>query len=140
MDPTTVRLVLRAGELTPEDMPTQIEMIFSSMGQLVRPGSPDALQRLHAGFAALFEAVRLDEFTREMKLDFALGAFGHAIGLDPAGFTGGRPNPYWIALAHLGLACVEAMRGSEENAARNLLQIYLVEPRTARIWLGYVIF
>jgi len=54
------------------------------------------------------------------------------ISLDPHVVIDGKSGPYWVAKCYFGLSLVSTHRRETTDAARNLLQTFIADPRQAR--------
>ncbi|XP_072959018.1 putative E3 ubiquitin-protein ligase LIN-1 isoform X1 [Typha angustifolia] len=101
----------------------------------VRYSEQAVLANLDWGIDAVEEAISPASHpeARLARLDHAERMLRVPALLDPAGSTAGVPNSYLSAWAHLHLASLAALRGEDDDAARNALNVFDVNPFFARV-------
>jgi hypothetical protein len=117
-----------------DDVWDRLRIIQAQTEQLI-------LREVRAAFDALDDGRRSKNTAIvEARLRFAEDSFLKNTRLDPTSTLGGLTTTAIMLLAHQGLATICALRQDHEMAERHLLQLFVLDPRSARNEINPILY
>lgn len=141
----TISLILQAADLTIKwsqrgeptplnpELDRKLSAISSELSSMLDKQDQSITREIYSGFEAIRDAVTTENpETQSNYLGFAEQSLLRNTALNRSLATDGKPNQYWIGLAHYGLALICAIREDERIAVRHVIRMFREDPRTAR--------